>query len=371
MLKIGIITYHFVQNYGGFMQAWALQEFLKKQGFKAEIIDYRPNHLEAGGDLFWPKSTQELKVILFKIAIKLRNFMASFSKLHKEKKRKFEACHSEDFQLTSKIFRSIRDLDQISETYDIYICGSDQIWNSSIQHGIDEAYFLSFVSANKRRISYAASFGKSYIQEEYKYRIKELLDKFSSISVRESSGTNIVQDIANKDAQCVLDPTLLLDGDYPKAVLPNINSDFLFSYTLRSEELAQKVSNYVSKHLQLSIRSINAIEKNGECLSPWEWLGHFKSAKFIITNSYHGTLFSIIFKKPFIFVSLQGNKAAFNERSISVLRLLGLENRILENSNTDCINKILSTKVDFNKLNFELAGLRENSKNFLLDGINH
>ena len=168
MAKIGILTYHFALNYGAVMQAWALQEYLKKRGHHVELIDYRPSHLESGGGFYFPKNIKLLRMNLIKAVIKFRAFLNFFSRHMRLKKSKFQDFHNNYLNLSKKTFRKFKyDLEDKFD-YSIFICGSDQIWNSSNHSGIDRAYFFGFLPEKSFTVSYAASFGRSFIEEEYK-----------------------------------------------------------------------------------------------------------------------------------------------------------------------------------------------------------
>ena len=161
MIKVGIITYHFVANYGAAMQAWALQEYLSKNGYLPKIIDYQPDHIANGGNIFFPTRLDQIKVVAFILLLKIRAFLLLLSKYENRKKQKFFDFHSLYFFLTENKYKTIQSLNESKHDFDVFICGSDQIWNSSRQAGIDEAYFLNFVPKGAKKVSYAASFGRS------------------------------------------------------------------------------------------------------------------------------------------------------------------------------------------------------------------
>ena len=368
MIKIGIITYHFVNNYGACMQAWALQQYLIRRGFASEIIDYRPSHLEEGGTFFCPKSFRDIFSLGFLILLKIRHVIGNFSQSKGLKKAKFEEFHKRYFVLSSKKFFEGDSLEALSSEYDLFICGSDQIWNSSRQYGIDENYFLNFVKEDFKKVSYAASFGKKTLDNRYSSRIRSLLKNFKAISIREPSGIKVLREIGISHAEHVLDPTLLIGGDYENAIEPSFTKPYAFSYVLRSKNMANKVNLSVSKLFNLEIISSENLKGHTDVLSPWEWVGHFKKAKYIITNSYHGTLFSIIFKKPFIFVALSGKKVEYNERAVSLLSCVGLENNIVTDCDPAKIEEILEN-TNFKNAYYKLSQMRYNSEKFVDDVI--
>ncbi len=371
MPKIGLITYHFVLNYGAFMQAWALQNHLIKKGFSVEIIDYKPAHLEKGGGLFFPRNKKDIIIIIYKVALNFKYLLGFFSSFRACLATTFRKAQKDEFCLSKKSYFSSKDLKDISKNYDIIICGSDQIWNASKQNGIDEAYFLNFVNSECRTISYAASFGRPFIEKEYRQSIERLINKIDYISVREKSGVNLVNNLGSKKAIQAVDPTLLLEYDYSNAIKPSLDVDtYAFSYTLRSQEFAKKVNTFIESTESIKIYTMQKLKKSKITPSPFEWIGYFKYAKYITTNSYHGTIFSIIFNKPFIFVSLEGQKAAFNDRTNSLLEVLGMKDRILSGYNEAAISQLISKEINWEEINLKLKGLRKKSELFLDQAIN-
>lgn len=370
MAKIGILTYHFVLNYGAAMQAWALQEYLKKIGHQVELIDYRPGHLEKGGNFYFPKNMKLLRMNLITAFIKLRSFFHIFSRQMKVKKSKFQDFQNSYLNLSQKTIKQLKCVAEDYFDYDIFICGSDQIWNSSNHSGIDSAYFFGFLPENSFTVSYAASFGRPFIEDNFKKEVADLLKPFNSISVRELSGVKLVTELSGKKAECVLDPTLLLGEEISKLLdLEGPNEGFIFSYALRSKDTVSSTNNYISKKFNLPLISDESLHAKQYALSPIEWVSHIKRASFVVTNSYHGTLFSLIFKKSFIFVALSGNKSSYNERAISLLNELGLNSRILENYNETLIDSIIGSKIDWDEVSKILSDKRKNSEEFLRAAI--
>ena len=366
MAKIGILTYHFVLNYGAVMQAWALQEYLKKRGHHVELIDYRPSHLERGGSFYFPKNIKLLKMNLIKAVIKLRSIFNFFSRQARLKETKFLAFQNNYLDLSKKTLREFKCLKESCCDYDIFLCGSDQIWNSSNHSGIDEAYFFGFLPEDSTTVSYAASFGRSFIEKDYKNQVAHLLKSFNSISVRELSGVKLVNELTGKNAQCVLDPTLLLGEEILNLVdLKVPNKDFIFSYALRSKDTVNLTNDYISRKLNLDLISDKSLKTKKYALSPLEWVSHIKGSSFVVTNSYHGTLFSLIFKKPFIFVALSGAKSSYNERAISLLGELGLMSRVLKSFNETRIDAIIELEINWVEVSAKLSDKRKNSEEFL------
>ena len=369
MAKIGIITYHFVPNYGAAMQAWALQKYLCAQGHDAFLIDYRPSHLTTGGMFHFPKDAWSRRanlVIAYQKAMALKGMLLGDG----GKADCFETFHRKYFNIQGPVYKSNQDLCLQPPEADVYVCGSDQIWNASEQSGIDSSYFLDFAPKGVKRISYAASFGRPYVHPRFEDKTAALISQMEAISVREESAVDLVQSMCDRDATWVPDPTLMVEGGYPEAVEPERATDYIFSYTLRSRELVAQIEAKMAQESGLEIVSPVTLAASGEgAPGPLEWLGYIKAAKYVITNSYHGTLFSIIFRKPFVFVGLSGAKAGFNERAKSLLSRLGLQERMMNSFDETRLESILSAEIDWDSVGFEIDRWREQANSYLLNAI--
>lgn len=370
MAKVGIITYHFVPNYGAAMQAWALQKYLTNLGHEVFLIDYRPSHLTTGGYFHFPHDRWTLRadlVIAYQKVMGLKQWLKGDG----GKRLRFEQFHQEHLNLSDRSYRSKRQLRQNPPQADVYICGSDQIWNASEQFGIDSSYFLDFAPKSVKRISYAASFGRPKVHPRFESATADLIRSVDAISVREQSGVGIVKELSDRDAEWVPDPTLLVNDGYPEAVLPADRAeDYIFSYTLRSRELVSNIERQMAAATGLSVVSPTTLAASGHGEpGPLVWLGYIKSAKLVITNSYHGTLFSIIFKKPFVFVGLSGAKAGFNERANSLLHGLGLQDRMMDSYDEDRLGLILSAEIDWDSVGLKIDRWREQANSYLLNAI--
>jgi hypothetical protein len=369
MAKIGIITYHFVPNYGAAMQAWALQKYLCALGHDAFLIDYRPSHLTTGGMFHFPKDAWSRRanlVIAYQKSMALKGMLLGDG----GKADCFETFHRKYFNVQGPVYKSNQDLRRQPPEADFYVCGSDQIWNASEQSGIDSSYFLDFAPKGVKRISYAASFGRPYVHPRFEAETAELISQMDAISVREESAVDLVQSMCGRDATWVPDPTLMVEGGYPEAVEPERATDYIFSYTLRSRELVAQIEAKMAQESGLDVVSPVMLAASGEgAPGPLEWLGYIKAAKYVITNSYHGTLFSIIFRKPFVFVGLSGAKAGFNERAKSLLSRLNLADRIVSEYDEDQLSAIMKRVPDWDSVAEEVGGWREEASQFINESI--
>ena len=259
------------------------------------------------------------------------------------------------------------------------ITGSDQVWNPSEQYGIDNVYFLDFKTSNTnvKKISYAPSFGKDNLDEKYKDEISKLISKLDSISIREISGQNIIENLVSIKPTLVPDPTVLV-SDY-KRIMNNYHTeekDYIFCYYLRSRENIGEIAEYISQKENLQIYSPHNPHKRWKEIGttihpgPREWLYLLNNSKFVITNSFHGTMLSILLNKPFIVVGIgSGEKSKYNERAMNILKQCGLENRFISKFDKNKVDKLKSEKIDWIEVNKKMNYLKNEGINFLISSI--
>ncbi|MEI6065923.1 MAG: polysaccharide pyruvyl transferase family protein [Methylococcaceae bacterium] len=370
-MRVGILTYHFSDNYGALFQAYALRQWFLDQGHKAEFVNYHPDHVEGGGDIQFDNlfSRKNLKVLYLKLSRLKGKWFGN-----RQQQDNFDHFRHEFLGVTAPVYKTIQALKAASLNYDLLVCGSDQIWNPSEQFGLDPAYFLNFTINNKlvRRISYAPSFGRSEINEQYHKELAGLLLKLDAISVREQSGVSIVKDLIGVEPVCVPDPTILL-SDYSGIMTPYpVSSDkYVFCYGLRSRDVIGEVAEAVAKSLGADLyspyNSHRRWKEIGETVYPCprQWLYLLKNSEFVVTNSFHGTALSILLNKPFVVVGLQDNKASLNARALNLLELVGLSSRFLDDSHPESIERVLSESITWDSVNNHLADLRSQGISFL------
>jgi polysaccharide pyruvyl transferase WcaK-like protein len=317
-MKIGILTFHHTTNYGATLQAYGLWKTIKSEGHDVEFIDYRPY---IAAKQYWrpilPFKFEKNKVYVRHHALKellkylkMRLFLRSNMHLSKSYTR--------------------AGLKNFDRHYDVVICGSDQIWCLNGYRGFDPSYFLDFVDHQNtcRKISYAASFGKTEDLGKNKNLIRQLISQFDAISVRDSNSLRLIEQECNRQATRVLDPTFLIEYSEILAE-PKFEKDYLLIYNEGSVKKGEE--NFIKSIADtnnldiISIGKYNRIAtKNLIGIGPEEWLGYFSKASYIVTNTYHGTIFSIIFKKPFTVLSSKGKTQKTND----LLKHLDLEKRI-------------------------------------------
>jgi len=343
-MRIGIITFHWVTNYGAVLQAWALQEYLRQLGHDAELIDYYPPEL---------KTTLKKSIRTKKISVLLKNLNA----LHKE--RKFELFRQKRL-LCGRHYSTHTQLKQSPPEYDCYICGSDQIWHynfvdyrqgSSVNNF---SYFLDFAPEEKKKVSYAASFGVDTYKEELIEGLKKNLDRFDAISLREQTGVTLVKQLGYEEAVLVPDPTLLLMQEHYNVLLDApMKKKQAFVYVLHHQERSVEACIADAKAAGLKI------VKPGAC-DIEAWLSGIRDSELVITNSFHGVVFSILFKVPFAAVLIDGSQ--MNDRLITLLTVLGLESRICQPG--QCVENL---EIDWNAVDEKLKAYRQIGYDFLQD----
>lgn len=377
-MKIGIITINQVNNYGAELQAVATQKALEKYGYEAEIINYlfykSTGHIrdKYSRPTFTSSPINRLKETIFPI---LEWFERLLHHSDSEKrKRNFNDFHKKHTKFSKK-YRSYGELLSDVPVYDAYLTGSDQVWNPGIYSSLDP-YFLEFAPKGKKRISYAASFGVNKLPAGTIDYFSRHLKSYNRIGVRESDAVHIVKEVAGRDAQLVLDPTLLLDSNdwlhmaQPVSTLEG--QKFVLIYELTPCPFIKVVAKNVARELDASMvrvcKRISKVDKddviNITTAGPAQFLWLISHAAAIVTNSFHGTAFAINFNKDFYTV-LPARKSN-NSRQQSLLSLLCLTDRILKEG--EDIPKFAS--IDYSEANLILAQQKNKSITFLIDAIN-
>ncbi|AQR97824.1 polysaccharide pyruvyl transferase family protein [Clostridium saccharoperbutylacetonicum] len=361
-MKTGIITFHFVNNFGGALQAYALSEIvsdLNKE--KAMIIDYRNSFIRFTDFVrIFPISTNVREVIAGMLTFRQR-----IGRVKKFKK------FGEDYFKTSMLYTSKNKLEKYPPTCNKFICGSDQIWNPVITLGVCSPYYLDFIKDSNKKISYAASFGITKINKKHWEIIAKYLKQFRAISVREKEGMNIVKEIIGKNAECLIDPTFLLSKEQwlKIAEYPISKEPYILVYMMQNNEKIYEYARKIKEILNIKVVAISRyglkedfIDEIYIDIGPREFVGLFQNASYICTNSFHGLAFSLIFEKKFFLLP----STRFNSRIENLLEVLKLElikditKDTIENGtyNKEVVRKIISKErekaISFLKENLEL-----------------
>lgn len=331
-MKVGILTFHFVYNYGGVLQAYALQYFLKTLGFECSIIDYRPKCITGKykilDDYYLSVLCQRKLDLIIKLSI--YKVIGLPSKI--KQKKKFNNFIKKYLILAGDRLENKEECSKIVQDFDTIVCGSDQIWNSKITNGLDPVYFAYFDDPKLKRFSYAASIGNSELEKSEIEEFEKMLRGMDGVSVREKAAQNILKNVKS-DIKVVCDPVFLLPvsvwDKISKPVCANFMSKrYVLLYVLEEnrdlKDLAQKLSKDNDLYLYeicLDFKIKRVGSKNFTHVAPEEFLALIKNAEFVLTNSFHASAFSIIFHKCF-FVK---HHSIRGERTRNILQRYGLE----------------------------------------------
>lgn len=358
-MKVGILTFHRALNYGAVLQCFALQETLKELNCSVAVIDYRPDYIEKYRKVFSCYSLHNRRGLKDKTKeLLVRSLLAKKT----IRARTAFDCFLDEF-LNIESFNS---LDELETNYDAIVIGSDQVWSPTIGNGFDYIYWGNFPHSRTKLVSYAASIGgHNTISNEMWGRISNLLSNFDSISVRESSFAEQLSKHTGQITTVVLDPTLLVDKQKYDSIAqyPDYNN-YLLLFLIVEDKNAIRFAEEIASEKGLKIIRIKAIEEFEKCdkniidyysIMPQRFLGYFAKADFIVTNSFHGTAFSLIFQK--YFYSLDSTKI---DRAKSLLDSLGLSDRIINSQELGHY-----TEIDYSGFNERLENLKNNSLVYL------
>lgn len=355
-IKIGILTFHTALNYGAVLQAYALQNFLNSIGMPNEIIDYRCLYIENTYKPFQISEGKFLNSIVRGLV---------FGGIIRKKKEVFQDFVSRKL-ITSNRYSNLNDLDQVNEAYSFFITGSDQVW-SPISAGFDPTYFLPFAADNKK-FSYAASIGTTKLSDDLVFEFKKRLKGFRLISIREKSNETLIKKVdPTMEVLVHVDPTLLLSkSTWSKLTLESIVKEpyllvFNVEKCINNIQFAKKVAS--DKGLKIIYINERTIKKDKairyiQAPSPEDFLTLFANAEIVVTNSFHGAVFSLIFQKEF-YVELD-NKKLRNVRVEALLEMTKIQNREI----TPSFETSKFDPIDWKKVEIILDGEREKSINY-------
>lgn len=370
-MKIKTLTTYDVYNYGASLQAFALLKYLKEEGHDAQLIRYQPRYLSHKYDYTWvnPESRMS-KYILTRFIYRIAKFIQRLTTL--KRKKMFDQFNHQVLDETDTIYSTYDELKSNPPEADLYICGSDQIWNVMYDAGRDPAFYLYFVPEGLKKGAYAASFSYLNIDEENKKKIHDYLISFAAVSVRERHGLDILNDIGIK-GEWVLDPVFLIDqakwkdfaskGKYPISS----DEDYLLLYDFEGNDLLKRCAlNYAkANHLKIyaivDTYSIRYADKNFTDAGPYEFVQLISRSKAFMSNSFHGTAFSIIFHKP-VFV-FNRHRHPVNSRMESLMNLFAIEDCIIESE--EQIPAMLYKDFDWNTIDEQMNVKKKESETFL------
>lgn len=356
-MKIGILTQHFLLNYGGIIQNYALQQVLMKLGHEPLTFEHDTCYsrtrwfLRTVKHILRTRSFRNLPVYpIYKGRIGNKNFIKFVLK-----------------NIKSVPVKDFTPLLTAQYGIDAYVVGSDQVWRPAFNLGPRLSnMFLNFADDKVKKLSYAASFGCKeweYTKEQER-ACSMLARRFDAISVREASAVGLCKNHFGVDASLVLDPTLLLNKEDYEKVCNNIpkKKKHIFVYSLVVSEGVLAVAEKVANTMGISVVVKQAGDKVKQEDTIEDWFAEFRDAEYVVTDSFHGMVFSIIFNKPF---SIVMNPSGGNDRYISLLSQLGLMDRIIKDNQISSLESI-----NWDGVNQKLAVLRQESMNFLKVNFN-
>lgn len=362
-MKIGILTFHRAENYGAVLQAYALCEVLRQCSHLPEVIDFRAKSIEDEYQLLSTNGSTMLQ--------RMKRLLGSVLRYptHKKRKRYFNAFVRQHLPVSMPIYKE--DIVKLADTYDAYITGSDQVFNTDITKNDAGAYTLDFVSNPHKKYSYAASFGKTSLTETECSIFKDYLKDFEQISVREQSGVNLVKDILGREALVHLDPTLLLTREQWTSLCSanTVNGEFILLYVILPLDWIYGYTEQLSMRFRIPVICLNGSLKQRlqyrrfryvDDASPAMFLSLFNNAAYVVTSSFHGTVFSLQFRKQFITMLPEKNER--NDRMRSLLEKLNLSERMVVQR--DCISDI-GASIDWNGIEASLDCERKRSMEYI------
>lgn len=346
--KVYILTFHRAVNYGAVWQCFALTQVLKSEGFDVQVIDYFPDFL---------------KIYHTNLPKKPLNFILKFLII-----RKLNKFVNGELPLTKR-YRTKEELKNNLPKSDIYICGSDQIWNKKIVGNDLSTYLLDFAPDSTKKIAYAASIGGNKIADEDKQLFVNALNSYHALSVREKLAQTEIERLTSLSSQIVLDPTLIAHKElFVNQVSGRFNGkDYVLVIDLEKNSLLRECAKSISKKENIPIINISGAyygyAKNPLSISPNDWLSAIYNAKYVFVNSFHGLCFSILFEKEFFYVHKKIEEG--NNRPLDLLENLNLMSRYVKKSNQVNINN----RIDYVATNYYLNKMKVSSVKFLLDAI--
>ncbi len=379
MKKVGLITYY-GDNYGGILQAYALQQIVNANGFDCELVS---------NDFLNKKSgSKRMKDIFYNLSFAIKNpfnYLAKRKTYHQFaphnaiKAKKFETFRRENLRIHKTGYLSYGEYLQNPPQYDVYLCGSDQIWNPNL-YCDNGFYFAGFAPDDALKVSYASSVGVSTVNKKQAAFMAPLLNRFDVISTREQKGADIINAISEKKARVVLDPTLLLnENDWSSVAAPRmIEEPYVFCYLFGEREYIADVKKKVKEWAGMKVvcvpfvpRELSSDDEKIFDAGPAEFISLIKNASLVLTDSFHATAFSINMKTPFISLCRfdKSDKKSMNDRLVTILNMVGLSDRLVDANDT--ISNDFLYDIDFEMAHKFLDEKRQNDRNFLMDALNY
>lgn len=371
-MKTATLTWNSFYNYGTCLQAYALQHYLESLGYENHIID--DSSIVFAGTKLDKSQAVESKW--------KRRWRKAWQSLHANYRTFYRCqrilCPSVD-EFMSKWLAIDGDIDSVladEKDYDVYICGSDQIWQpSNLQNPKWTFYYAAFTK--KKKLSYAPSIGGYNIPDEWKEKVAELISSFSAISVREEAGMAALQELTQKKIELVVDPTLLLSKQEWEDVLPcriQKKEKYVLGYILTPNDTYYHIAReYAHQHgmkFYLFMFSLQDYGQADKYISggPLDFLEHVRNADVVFTDSFHGTIFSTIFERPFYTFKRFSDNSPINQNSRveTLLKMIGAENRLVNGKSPLALTNGVP---EFSEMKRRLEPIIADSKKFLKENL--
>ena len=388
MIKIAVVSCYFKHNYGSMLQAYATQMALDKLGYNNETIDISGFYYEIKNAkiLYFIKASLTSDILLSKKGMAKNVLIKKFSKGQyavnsKERAEKFDNFSKKYFRLSRKFYSKTELGEYCKKNYSAVLVGSDQLWLPS--NIAADYYTLNFVPDTVNTIAYATSFGQSSLPKSSSRRALVFLNKIRHISVREESGQNLVKSLVGRNVPIVCDPTLLFTGDEwlniqeTKAI---IEGKYILCYFLGNNPLHREFAKRLKQETKCKIVALTHLDefiKSDEGyadetpynIDPADFLNLIRNAEFICTDSYHCTLFSILYKRKFFTFRryTRNTKVSTNSRLDTLFKITGINGRLLNGD--ESISKCLKIETDFDIAHKNLEELRRTSFDYLLASL--
>ena len=385
MKKVGLVCNYYMLNYGSLLQCYATVKAIKDMGYDIEAIQFEniPTKKAKKQLVLRLKIKQLFKpsAIFKKLErIKNTNYNSEYDELRKKRKEKFDKFVNENIPLSRK-YNSLEEVSEYCREYDVLTLGSDQLLcPKDIIMGY---HSLEFVPDDIKKISYAASFGLSKLPMLVKKKAARDLKRFDCFAAREIAGEKIYKDLTGKSAPVVVDPTLLLSRDKWLDVAgekPLVDGDYIFCYFIGNNEKHREMANIIKEKTGLKIATIRHIDDyisadegfGDVCINdsgPIEFTNMILNAKYVLSDSFHSTIFSIMYHKKFLVFNrfAEGSTGSTNSRIYSLLEMLSLQDRRTDDKET--VNDILTKEIEYDKVDTKLESWIKDSKDYLKGAI--
>lgn len=384
-MRIELASCYFINNYGSILQAYALQKFLEDQGNEVENInvDGIKKDLDKAKIRYYLREAKDFSVILNKAGrVKkavLKRIDKRYAKTLSRREEKVKAFREKYIRI-SPLLQSKKEMGEYVKNSDAVIVGSDQLWLPS--NIAADYYTLSFVPEHIKKISFSTSFGVSTLSSDFKEQTKSFLSRFDYLSVREDTGKKIINDLGI-DCKLVCDPTLLLTKEEWLNAIPDhqkIGEPYIFCYFLGNIPEHRELAKKIRSKTGMKIVALLHCEQYSKCdygyaditpfdVGPDDFVNLIRHATFVLTDSFHGTCFSVIYNKQFFSLPRHRDdeKLSTNSRLYSLAQVLGFKDRIIPLKKIGQVN--INSKIDFKNINEKLDLFRTDSRDFLINAL--